>query len=133
MYLGRLNLEEKHSFLDLETYIAKTDGDFSDSEKEIIDAHCIEMHIDNNGYEPEKSLDEVLRSLRQMSQSKRYIVFLEITATVLADEVYQDCEKMLLSKLAQTLEIHEKEIQNAMDIMRDLKKDYSRCAAFIGE
>ncbi len=60
MYLARLGLEQKHMFLDLELYLSRIDGEFSDEEKQIIDAHCMEMHIDNNQYECELPYKELV-------------------------------------------------------------------------
>ena len=50
MYLSKLSNENKHIFLDLELHISNANGEFSDQEKNIIDAHCLEIHIDCNKY-----------------------------------------------------------------------------------
>lgn len=96
MYLNMLSSEQKHMFLDLELSIARVDGNFSDSEKKIVDAHCIEMRIDNNGYEPELSQDELFGKVRSsFDEKEKHIIFLELVATILADEVYHQEEKEL--------------------------------------
>ena len=88
MYLSMLNNEKKHLFLNLEIYLSSIDGDFSDEEKKIIDVHCIEMHIDNNNYEADMPLDEVLKKLKEtLTHSEYRIVFLELAATIMADDV----------------------------------------------
>ncbi len=69
--------------------MSRTDGNFSDEEKAIIDTHCIEMHIDNNSYECELPLEGVLSKISsEFSEQEKRIVFLELAATVLADKVY---------------------------------------------
>ena len=88
MYLAMLDNEKRHLFLDLELYISKIDGDFSEQEKRVIDTHCIEMHIDNNNYESETSYDEMMSRLSEtFSKQEKRIVFIELLATVLADDL----------------------------------------------
>lgn len=88
MYLSVLDLETKHLFLDLELYISKTDGEFNDLEKQIIDTHCIEMHIDNNNYQCELPLSVVYEKLGKCTEEEKRIIFIEMLAVVLADKVY---------------------------------------------
>ena len=47
MFLNRLIGEEKIAFLELAHYVARSDNNFSESEKEIISKYCTEMQIDN--------------------------------------------------------------------------------------
>ena len=85
--------------------MSNVDGDFSPEEKNIIDAHCIEMHIDNNNYEIDTRQDEVLNQLQEsLTEQERSIFFLELVGTVMADDVYHDSEKELIGKLAQILQ-----------------------------
>lgn len=132
MYLSMLDTKKKHLFLDLELYMAKIDGDFSIHEKEIIDAHCLEMRIDNNGYVPEIPLDNVITELKNtLTIQEKHIVFLELVATILADNVYHENEEALIEKLETVFEISDNEKETAFSIMSDMKKAYERCAAFI--
>lgn len=132
MYLNMLDIEKKHLFLDLEIYMSKIDGDFSEAEKQIIDAHCIEMHIDNNNYSTELDQDNLLGKLQDdLSFQERRIFFFELMATVLADDVYHDAEKELIHKLAVILNISEREIKETFSIVVDIKAVYKRCADFI--
>lgn len=132
MYLSLLSNEKKHLFLELEIYMSKTDGDFSDEEKAIIDAHCIEMHIDNNSYECELPLEGVLSKISsEFSEQEKRIVFLELAATVLADKVYHTTEKILISKWADILKISEDESNVVITLIKSLKDAYEGCAKFI--
>ena len=47
MFLNRLEKEEKIAFLELAHYVARSDNDFSLSQKDIINNYCIEMQIEN--------------------------------------------------------------------------------------
>ena len=132
MYLSMLDNEKRHLFLNLEIYMSQIDGDFSEEEKTIINAHCIEMHIDNNNYEPDIPRDEVLKALREtLTSQEKKIVFLELAATILADNVYHEAEKKLVENLAELLDISEADINCAFSIIKDMKNVYERCAGYI--
>lgn len=132
MYLSQLSNEKKHLFLDLEIYLSKVDGDFSDEERQIIDAHCIEMHIDNNNYECEFPLDTVISKLsNECSKQEKHIIFLELAAMVWADNVFHDNEKQLINRLAETLKISDDRVKSAFALIKQLKETYSGCAEFI--
>lgn len=132
MYLSMLSNEKKHLFLDLEIYMSKIDSDFSDEEKAIIDTHCIEMHIDNNNYECELPLDVVLSKISdEFCELEKRIVFLELAATVLADNVYHTSERALLNRMADILRISEDEVSVVFDLINKMKDAYEGCSKFM--
>ena len=132
MYLAMLNREKRHLFLNLEIYLSRIDGDFSDDEKRIIDVHCIEMHIDNNNYEADMPLDDVFQKLKEtLTHSERRIVFLELAATIMADDVYHKEEEKITRKLSDLLEIDDYEVKEAFSIIKDMKDVYKRCSDYI--
>jgi uncharacterized tellurite resistance protein B-like protein len=132
MYLSMLDNDKKHLFLNFEIYLSKVDGDFSEEEKRIIDAHCIEMHIDNNNYEVDMTQSEVLDGLKKtLNEKESKIVFLELVGTIMADNVYHGEEKALINKLAEILGMAEEDIERAFSIITDMKSVYERCAEFI--
>lgn len=132
MYLAMLNNEKKHLFLNLEIYLSRIDGDFSVEEKRIIDVHCIEMHIDNNNYEADMSLDDVFHKLKEtLTHTECKIVFLELVATILADDVYHKEEERITRKLADLLGIDDDDVKDAFSIIKDMKNVYKRCSDYI--
>ena len=132
MYLTRLDNDKRHLFLDLELYMSRIDGDFSDQEKQIIDVHCREMHIDHNNYMCELPLDDVYARIREtMTPQEKRIVFLELTATIMADNVYHEKEKEMVEKLSSILDINDEQEKTAFSIIEDAKAVYERCAAFV--
>ncbi|SES99080.1 hypothetical protein SAMN04487771_100312 [[Clostridium] aminophilum] len=131
MYLSMLNSEKKHLFLNLEIYLSKVDSDFSDAEKLIIDAHCMEMHIDNNNYDVDMTQSEVFDGLKKLTLQERKIVFLELVGTIMADNVYHEGEKRLVKKLAEILGMTDADIDLAFSIIADMKNVYERCADYI--
>lgn len=133
MYLNLLDIEKKHLFLDLELYMSNIDGEFSDEEKMIIDTHCLEMHIDNNNYIPENSLEVLMDKLKkEFSFREKKIIIFELAGTVMADGVYDGEERKLMEKIVHILGLEEDMINDAIQIITELKLVYSRCAEFIG-
>lgn len=132
MYLARLSVEKRYLFRDLEIIMSKIDGDFSPNEKLIIDTHCVEMHIDNNNYESDFSEDELLKKIEGgLNENEQRIFFFELAATVLADDVYHESEKKLINKLSNVLKIDNDKVDDAFDIINDLKSVYARCESYI--
>ena len=131
MFLAKLSNEKRHLFLDLELHISKIDGEFSESEKNIIDTHCIEMHIDSNKYQCELSLDEVIRKLSECTVQEKHIIFIEMLAVVMADEVYHEKEKQIVEDLADVLGISNDEIIKAFSALNKLKEAYEELSNFV--
>ncbi len=132
MYLSMLSNEKKHLFLDLELHMSNVDEDFSDFEKAIIEAHCIEMRIDNYNYECEFSLEDIIQKIEsEFTKKEKRIIFFELMATVLADGVYHDSEKRLIERLSSILEIGTIEVTRVFDLINDLKIAYEGCAKFV--
>lgn len=131
MYLSVLDLETKHLFLDLELYISKTDGEFNDLEKQIIDTHCIEMHIDNNNYQCELPLSVVYEKLGKCTEEEKRIIFIEMLAVVLADKVYHQSEKILVDRLANVLKIKDEDVKKAFVAVEEMKEAYVKFSNFV--
>lgn len=131
MYLSALDLETKHLFLDLELYISKTDGEFNDLEKQIIDTHCIEMHIDNNNYQCELPLSVVYEKLEKCTEEEKRIIFIEMLAVVLADKVYHQSEKILVDRLANVLKIKDEDVKKAFVAVEEMKEAYVKFSNFV--
>lgn len=132
MYLSMLSNEKKHLFLNLEIYMFRENNVFSDEEKQIIDAYCMEMHIDNNNYEADMPKDDVFSQLKDtLTLQEKKIVFLEFVGSVMADDKFIAEEKTLVDKLAVLFELTEDEVQVAFSIISDLKTTYERCADYI--
>ena len=71
MFLNRLEGNEKKAFLMLAHHIARSDGDFSESQENIISKYCMEMQIDDVTYEEEEfNLIQVLEEVESPSSQK---------------------------------------------------------------
>ena len=132
MYLAGLDIEKKYLFRDLSIHVAKIDGEFSELEKVVIDAHCLEMRVDNNNYETELSFDKVLLKIKEIfDTSELRMIYLEIVSVVLADNIVKSNEKELLSIISGEFGFSKEEEKEAIDILDSLKKVYERMTSFI--
>lgn len=134
MYLAAFDIEKKYLFRELSIYAAKTDNEFKDKEKMIIDAHCAEMRIDNNNYKNDISYEELLSKIRtSFSIQELRITYLEILSVLLADDVISDMEKLFIEDISAQFGISDDEIENAKQALLTLKQAYSMMSDYIAE
>lgn len=105
MFLNRLEKEEKVAFLELAHYIARSDNDFSEDQKEIIGKYCMEMQIDDIDYD-EESFD-IYNTLDKIQNHKsRKIVLLEIMALIYSDNFLHEEERKVLEKVLEEFNLN---------------------------
>ena len=98
MFLNRLKKKEKKAFLELAHHIARSDNDFSESQKDIIGKYCMEMQLDDIKYNDKKfNLDKTLSKIDSSKSQK--IVLLEIMALVYSDSLLHVKEKKVLDAM----------------------------------
>jgi uncharacterized tellurite resistance protein B-like protein len=105
MFLNKLNKNEKVAFLELAHHIARSDNDFSDTQKDIIEKYCLEMQIDDIKYDVDKfdiytTLDKV------QNQRSRKIVVLEIMALIYSDNFLHEEERKVLEKVLEEFDLN---------------------------
>jgi len=94
MFLNRLENKEKVAFLKLAHHLARSDGDFSESEKNVIATYCLEMQIKDIAYsKKEFDLKQVLGEFESRENQK--IVLLEVMALVYSDGLHTEEQKVL--------------------------------------
>jgi len=98
MFLNRLKKKEKIAFLELAHNVARSDGDFSHKQKEIILTYCFEMQIDNINYSDDKfNLQKVLSKFKTNKSKK--IVLLEIMALIYSDNIVHKEEQKIIDRM----------------------------------
>ena len=98
MFLNRLEKEEKIAFLELAHYVARSDNDFSLSQKDIINNYCIEMQIENIEFNVNKF--DIYNTLGKITNKKsQKIVLLEIMALIYSDNFLHEEERKVLEKI----------------------------------
>ena len=104
MFLNRLKKEEKVAFLELAHHIARSDNDFSESQKSIIDKYCMEMQIDDIEYN--NATFDIYKSLGKIkSQRSRKIIILEIMVLIYSDNFLHEEERKVLEKMLEEFDL----------------------------
>lgn len=104
MFLNKLKKEEKIAFLELAHHIARSDNDFSESQKSIIDKYCMEMQIDDIEYD-EEAFDIYVSLGKVKSQRSRKIVILEIMVLIYSDNFLHEEERKVLEKMLEEFDL----------------------------
>lgn len=105
MFLNRLNKKEKEAFLELAHYVARSDGDFSNDQKHIIEKYCMEMQINDIEFDVEQF--DIYDTLDKIQDSKsRKIVLLEIMALIYADDFLHEEERKVLEKILEEFNLN---------------------------
>ena len=104
MFLNRLNSKEKEAFLELAHYIARSDNDFSDTQKEIIKQYCTEMQIKNIKFKKKKF--DIYKTLGKIKREKsRKIVLLEVMALIYSDDFLHEEERKILEIMLEEFDL----------------------------
>ncbi|MDQ6962164.1 MAG: hypothetical protein Q9M28_06485 [Mariprofundaceae bacterium] len=94
MFLNKLEDNEKNAFLTIAHHIARSDGDFSESERNVISTYCLEMQIEDVNYNKNSfKLDAALEEIK--SEENQKIVLLEIMALIYSDGLHEAEQNIL--------------------------------------
>ncbi len=105
MFLNRLNNEEKVAFLELAHHVARSDHDFSNDQKSIIDKYCLEMQIDDVEYDENKF--DIYNTLDKITtRTSRKVVVLEIMALIYSDNFLHEEERLVLEKILEEFDLN---------------------------
>lgn len=134
MYLSQLDLEEKELFLDLAIYAALANNEFADKEKEIVDAYCVEMGMENSSYEPKLELDEVLEKIsKKCTKVELNMIIVEILALVRSDDTYDSLEEAFVEKIHHTFDISDEKLELIYGAINQLTSAYETLNSVIQE
>jgi uncharacterized tellurite resistance protein B-like protein len=105
MFLNRLEKNEKVAFLELAHHIARSDGDFSEDQKDIIGKYCMEMQIEDIKYDEEKF--DIYNTLDKVkNKSSKKIILLEIMALIYSDNFLHEEERKVLEKVLEEFDLN---------------------------
>ena len=107
MFLNRLEKEEKIAFLELAHYVARSDNDFSDKEKNVINIYCTEMQISDVDYDKSSFNLGLTLSKIKSSQSQK-IILLEIMALIYSDNILHQSEEIILQDIINKFQLDSK-------------------------
>lgn len=99
MFLSVLTGEEKENFLNLLINTAEVDGDFTDNEKNKINAYALEMGlILKNRSAYTRPSDDLLQQFKTSKKEVQRAIFIELTGLMLADGM-KEKEKVFLQDM----------------------------------
>lgn len=125
MYLNQLDKEKQELFLDLSIHASLANNDLVQEEQEAIDAYCVEMNLPKSDYQPKKELDVLLEELKnKCNPVELNIVFIEITALIMSDSVYDTLEEKFMKHLQERFEISDDKAEKTLLAINQLKKSY---------
>lgn len=134
MYLRILNREEQKNFLELAYCAANYNEKFSDEQENLINEYRNEISLEKEEYKiQEKELKDILNSFKDCSQKKKNAIFLEIMALILSDNIYDDKEHEIISRIQDSLDIVEGKHDEAVDWVKNMQELYERAESFINE
>ena len=107
MFLNRLEKEEKIAFLELAHYVARSDNDFSDKEKNVINIYCTEMQISDVDFDKSSFNLGLTLSKIKSSQSQK-IILLEIMALIYSDSILHQSEEIILQDIINKFQLDSK-------------------------
>ena len=107
MFLNRLEKEEKIAFLELAHYVARSDNDFSDREKNVINIYCTEMQISDVDFDKSSFNLGLTLSKIKSSQSQK-IILLEIMALIYSDNILHQSEEIILQDIINKFQLDSK-------------------------
>lgn len=100
MFLNMLQEKDKANFLKLAHYMARSDSDFSNEQKEIIATYCYEMQIDDIDFDSlDFNLEETLKEVTDKLAQK--VMLLEIMALVYSDDILHQEEAKVIDKMVE--------------------------------
>lgn len=98
MFLNMLQKKDKENFLKLAHYMARSDSNFSNEQKEIIATYCYEMQIDDIDFDSlDFNLEETLKEVTDKLAQK--VMLLEIMALVYSDDILHNEEAKVIDKM----------------------------------
>lgn len=118
MYLTLLNYEQKKVFLGLAYNISNIDGDFSESEQQMIESYCVEMDIEYSDSDAKKDLETLLSNINSIFDNKTIkIVLFELVGIAMVDNKFDNSEREFLKKIFDLFEVDREFLNKAESLI----------------
>lgn len=133
MFLSALNEEEKRNFLRLAVFIAKSDEEYAEEEKKMIEAYKYEMNLDFDPDSNDSSIDvnSLIESFNDSDEQTIKKIFIELIGLVLADEKFVKSEKEILQQFMEKYSLSEEYLKQVQDWIVKLNALYAEGATLI--
>lgn len=130
MLLSLLSREEKRYFIDLLNRVVLVDGKASETEQKIFNRLKYELGESFNSYKLSTlSIDKLISYFAKKNDSTKRLVYMNIVALSLNDELYSVEEHLLIEKIQEAFGINEKKKKELMKVVyaeRDLRENAKR-------
>ena len=130
MLLSLLSREEKRYFIDLLNRVVLVDGKASETEQKIFNRLKYELGESFNSYKISTlSIDKLISYFAKKNDSTKRLVYMNIVALSLNDELYSVEEHLLIEKIQEAFGISEKKKKELMKLVyaeRDLRENAKR-------
>ena len=130
MLLSLLTREEKKYFIDLLNRVVLVDGKATETEQKIFNRLKYELGENFNSYKISAlSIDKLINYFAKKNDSTKRLVYMNIVALSLNDELYSVEEHLLIEKIQEAFGINEKKKKELMKLVyaeRDLRENAKR-------
>ena len=130
MLLSLLSREEKRYFIDLLNRVVLVDGKASETEQKIFNRLKYELGESFNSYKLSTlSIDKLINYFAKKNDSTKRLVYMNVVALTLNDELYSVEEHLLIEKIQEAFGINEKKKKELMKLVyaeRDLRENAKR-------
>ena len=130
MLLSLLSREEKRYFIDLLNRVVLVDGKASETEQKIFNRLKYELGESFNSYKISTlSIDKLISYFAKKNDSTKRLVYMNVVALSLNDELYSVEEHLLIEKIQEAFGISEKKKKELMKLVyaeRDLRENAKR-------
>ena len=130
MLLSLLTREEKKYFIDLLNRVVLVDGKASETEQKIFNRLKYELGESFNSYKLSTlSIDKLINYFAKKNDSTKRLVYMNVVALTLNDELYSVEEHLLIEKIQEAFGISEKKKKELMKLVyaeRDLRENAKR-------
>lgn len=132
MFLKFLDCEEKELFIELANYLMKVDNEIAIEETEMINAFRNEMDMPEDVYKiKDESKDILFQKFCNINKANARKILIELFGLALADNNYDVKEKEMLVGLAGLISVNEIQINELIELIKDLKRIYLLMGKFI--
>ena len=130
MLLSLLSREEKKYFIDLLNRVVLVDGKATETEQKIFNRLKYELGESFNSYKLSTlSIDKLINYFAKKNDSTKRLVYMNVVALTLNDELYSVEEHLLIEKIQEAFGINEKKKKELMKLVyaeRDLRENAKR-------
>ena len=130
MLLSLLTREEKKYFIDLLNRVVLVDGKATETEQKIFNRLKYELGESFNSYKLSTlSIDKLINYFAKKNDSTKRLVYMNVVALTLNDELYSVEEHLLIEKIQEAFGINEKKKKELMKLVyaeRDLRENAKR-------